>query len=271
MMEIYFEELRKLSTNNVYNQNIIESWLFKYDSFYHELYNRIKVFENKCNTQHIRNHKMFLMEGKFLDTYEVFMEVLECYKKESCYKEQIEIYNINGEEDKASLDKWLRNHKLVESKFISQFNQMFQNTTTPSGYEFIIRYPFFLPVDIKLDESDFKHTLQFLEILERSNRLQFIGDISAINDLELFEKKTTKTNEGVSYRREYKRRIINITSNDVQGTELKVKFMDGKTALLEDLKVGQRVKLYADIIEQNETENDGCIKNLLGWHITILN
>ena len=264
-----FAELESLSQQGLYRKDSIQYWLLKHRIIYKTLNKDIDTLNKEFPNSYIRNYYAFKDESKFLDTYEVLLEVLKCYKKELYFKEQIVFYN-DIKDNGAHFNSWLSKKKVSENKFISQFNQMFQNTTMPSGYEFIIRYPFFLPVNIKLDESDFKHTLQFLEILEMSRRLQFIGDISTINDLELFEKKTTKTNEGVSYRRAYKRQIITMISNDVQTTKLKVKFLDGKTVLLKDLKVGQRVKVYADIIEQNEIENDKCIKNLLGWHIEIL-
>jgi len=139
---------------------------------------------------------------------------------------------------------------------------LFQNTSTLSGYEFVIRYPLSLPVTIKLDEVDFKETLQFLNILERSKKVEVIGIVEAINNLEVI-----KVNEY----QVYERQTIIIGVDDGNQSKLLVRFVKGKIALLDKIKVGQKVKIYADLIGgRNELDKQGYSLSLVGWDIKTL-
>lgn len=263
-----YEDLKSLSLDEVFNRPKIELWLNKYKS---EFKTQSGFFEELSKEfTYPRSLTLYQSESQFLDTYEVLLEVLECYRNEPYYKANIEHYRTI-KESKDKTDSWLQTLKLDEDKRLSKFKQLFQNTSALSGYEFVIRYPFSLPVTIKLDEVEFKYTLKFLEILERSSKSQFIGVINIINDLEVFEKKVTKTDEGGSYRRAFTRRSMIITVNDNYGSELHVKFMDDRTQLMENLKVGQEVKLYADITgEETKSDRLRYPLSLLGWDIEIL-
>ncbi len=263
-----FIELNDLSDSGLYSKDKIEWWLLKFEEEYNNLFNFFEA--EKVNFTHPRNLSKYKEEAQFLDTYEVLLKVADFYRNEIYFKEQVELYD-SIKDSTAQLNSWLETNKLVEGKRYKEFVYLFQNTTKLSGYEFVIRYPFSLPVSIKLDETDFKETLHFLKILEMSEKVQAIGTISLINDLEVFEKKITKTDEGESYRRAFTRRNIIISTDDGYGSELLIKFMDEKTHLLKNLKVGQRVKIYADLTGgKNEADKLGYSLSLLGWNIEIL-
>ena len=263
-----YEDLKSLSLDGVYNRPKIELWLKKCEPEYKVQSGFFEEFSKDFT--YARSLTKYAFEFQFLDVYEVLVEVLECYSNELYYKEQIELYSTINE-DKIQLDSWLQAHKLDEDKKQAKFKQLFQNNSTISGYEFVIRYPLSLPVTIKLDEVDFKETLQFLDILERSRKVQYIGIINKINDLEVFEKKVTITDEWERHRRAFTRRSMIITEDDTYGSELNVRFMDERTQLIEGLKVGQVVKLYADLTEKkNESDILSYPLSLLGWDIEII-
>lgn len=263
-----FMELKDLSDSGLYSKDKIEWWLLKFEEEYNNLFNFFEA--EKVNFTHPRNLSKYKEEAQFLDTYEVLLKVADFYRNEIYFKEQVELYD-SIKDSNAQLNSWLETNKLVEGKRYKEFVYLFQNTTKLSGYDFVIRYPLSLPLSIKLDKTDFKYTLQFLEILERSKKIQIIGTISMINDLEIFEKKIIKTDEGESYSRAFTRRNIIISTNDAYGSELLIKFMDDRTHLLKNLKKGQRIKVYADLTGgKNESEKLGYSLSLLGWNIEIL-
>lgn len=164
-MNKIYEELENLSDNGFYTEEKIVWWLDKHKLRFEKLKTDIEALAKEFQDDYVRNHKGLQKEAQFLDTYEVLQEVLECYKNELYYKEQIEYYN-KVKEDELEVNSWLRLHKLDESEMQTKFKMLFQNTATASGYEFVIRYPFSLPVSIKFNESDFLYTLQLLSLLK---------------------------------------------------------------------------------------------------------
>ncbi len=267
-MKNIIEELEKFNNNGFYKRENIEWWLLKYEEEYRNQFNVLEA--EKINFTNPRNLSKYKEEVQFLDTYEVLLKVADFYRNEIYFKEQVELYD-SIKDSNVQLDSWLEINKLVEGKRCKEFVYLFQNTTKLSGYDFVIRYPLSLPLSIKLDRTDFKYTLQFLEILERSNKVQIIGTVNIIYDLEVFEKKITKTIEGESYSRAFTRRNIIISTDDGYGSELLIKFMDDRTHHLKSLKKGQKIKVYADLTGgKNESEILGYSLSLLGWDIEIL-
>tara|TARA_R110002124_G_scaffold287024_1_gene469944 strand:- start:1551 stop:2045 length:495 start_codon:yes stop_codon:yes gene_type:complete len=160
-----FKELKSLANKGVYNKTSIEYWLHKNKLKYKNLKSDIDALERDFPNAYIRNDDRLINEVKFLETYEVLIDVLECYKNELYFKAEIEYYN-RIKNDEVELKSWLKMHKLDEVKMQSKFRELFQNTSTFSGYEFIIRYPFDLPVKLEVNTSDFQNTIQFIEILK---------------------------------------------------------------------------------------------------------
>lgn len=271
------KDLENSSHEGIYPKDKIEHWLHKYQKDY-QIHNEgignrpsMPVTYRKDVNFNVKKRIDFINKTiPFLDTYEALLEVLECYNNEYYYKAEMELYTVI-KSDKLKLKSWLELHKLDKGKKLSKFKQLFQNTSTLSGYELVIRYPFSLPVKIKLDEADFKETLQFLKLLERSEKTQFIGTINTINDLEFFEKKVTKTDKGESHRRTFTKRSMTITLNNTEKNELLVNFIDKRIQQIENLKTGQKVKLYADLIDgKNELDKFKYPLNLLGWDIEVI-
>lgn len=161
----YLRELENLSENGIYRKDKIESWVLKHELRYKRLIMDIDILNREFPSAYIRNHNMLQKEAKFLDTYEVLLDVLECYENELYFKEQIAYYNRIKNDD-LEFSSWLHMHRLDEGDMQTKFKQLFQNTSKFSGYEFIIRYPFDLPVTIKVDELDFKNTIQFISIIQ---------------------------------------------------------------------------------------------------------
>lgn len=160
-----FKELKNLGNNGIYSKPNIEFWLHNNELKYKKLKKDIDAIEKDFPNAYIRNDDRLINEVKFLETYEVLIEVLECYQNEFYFKAEIEYYN-RIHDDEVELRSWLKMHKLDEVNMQSKFRELFQNTSTFSGYEFIIRYPFDLPVKLEVNASDFQNTIQFIEILK---------------------------------------------------------------------------------------------------------
>lgn len=160
-----FKELKNLGNNGIYSKLNIEFWLHNNELKYKKLKKYIDTLQNDFPNAYIRNDDRLINEVKFLETYEVLIEIIECYKNELYFKSEIEYYN-RIKNDEVELKSWLMMHKLDEVNMQSKFRELFQNTSTSSGYEFIIRYPFGMPVTIEVNEIDFQNTIEFLRIIK---------------------------------------------------------------------------------------------------------
>jgi hypothetical protein len=160
------DELIELSKDGFFTRDRIGWWLDKHKFRFKKLSADIDTLSKEFQDEYVRNHHLLQNEAIFLDTYEVLLKILECYKNEQYYKGQIEYYN-KVKDDDLELSSWLQTHLSDGGEMQTNFNMLFQNTSTVSGYEFIIRYPFSLPVSIKFNESDFHYTLQFLSLLKK--------------------------------------------------------------------------------------------------------
>ncbi|WP_282148626.1 hypothetical protein [Algibacter lectus] len=165
-MHKVFKDLEGLSERGIYKKNHIEYWLLNEELRYKALSKDFDILEKEYPDTYIRGLTSLRNESMFLGIYEVLLEVIECYNNELYCKKEVAIYEAI-KQDKHDLEAWLQRHKLDERKKLLRFNRLFQNIFTVSGYEFLIREPLCIPVTIKLDELDFKHSVHFFNILNQ--------------------------------------------------------------------------------------------------------
>jgi RecG-like helicase len=138
---------------------------------------------------------------------------------------------------------------------------MFQNNTTLSGYRLKV-FSFSAPFDINLDELDFKYTLQFLKIIDKANTVEVIGTVRIINDIESVKRNGLPN---------YDKQIIIVYIDNGHGTELRIVFLHQKVQLLKNLKVGQEIKIYTELLGgKDESVNFGYSLQIRGWDLEIL-
>lgn len=164
-MNEVFEELKNLSNDGIYSRKELEWWVLKNELRYKDVCRIIDTLNDEFPDLHARSHVSYDKDGQFLTTYEVLLDVIECYKNESYHKGEMVFYN-KIRNDKEELGSWLQMHKLDEGKMQSKFKQLFENTSRLSGFEFILRHPFMFPILIKFSEADFQYTLDFIDILK---------------------------------------------------------------------------------------------------------
>ncbi|MCH3883498.1 DUF3127 domain-containing protein [Tenacibaculum aquimarinum] len=250
------KELGNLSDKGIYKRDKVEWWLMKYEDKHQTL---LRFFDElKSIVKSPRSLTKYANQSQFLDMYEVLLKVTEFYRNEDYFKEQIGIYNL-VKNDLGQLESWLEIHKTDKKHKYREFVSLFQDNSTISNYNLTILYPLSLPVKVKLDELDFYHVLRFLEILEKSNKIQINGAIEIINELE-----DVKLNKHQIYRRQ----TLIVSVKDIHQSKLPIRFLKGKTELLTNLKVGQKVKVYADLLGgKDESNKQGYSLSLLGWSI----
>jgi hypothetical protein len=171
------EELKSLSDNGLFKRSKIEWWLLKYKEDYQHYYNdketrsKMKITYRADASPHSKESIDLLNKiNVFLDTYEVLDKVSEFYRNEQYFKDEVVFYNSIKDNNKEQIS-WSRKHELDKTNKYGEFVSLFQNTSTLSGYGFEILYPFSLPLKIRLDESEFKYTLKFLEILKSFKKM----------------------------------------------------------------------------------------------------
>ncbi|WP_298767339.1 DUF3127 domain-containing protein [uncultured Polaribacter sp.] len=249
-------ELENLSDKGIYKRDKIEWWLMKHENEYQTL---LRFFDElKSIVKSPRNLTKYAKQSQFLDMYEVLLKVTAFYRNEVYFKEQIEVYDL-VKKDIDQLNNWLEIHKTDKKHQYEEFVSLFQDNSLISNYNLTLLYPLSLPLKVKLDELDFYNVLKFLEILEKSNKIEINGAIEDINDLEVVKLNKYQT---------YSRQTVVVSNDDMHQSKLLIRFLKGKTDLLSNLKVGQKVKVYADLLGgKDESNKQGYSLSLLGWSI----
>jgi hypothetical protein len=250
------KELKSLeSSEGFYSRDKISWWLIKYEE---EYYKQLNFFESiPLDIDNPRNLTKYTKESQFLDLYEALNKVLSFHNNESYFKEQLEVYELVKNDDER-LNTWIDYHKTDKKCKYEEFVSLFSDNRTVTGFNLTILYPLSLPVKVKLDESEFQYTLKFLELLERLDKTEIIGVIEIINPIENIRLNEFQT---------YNKQTIVVSVNDTLNSELHIRFIQGKIQLLKHIKVGQKVKVYADLINSEVESNR---QDYLGWNIELI-
>jgi hypothetical protein len=271
-------ELKSLSEKGIYKKSKLKWWLQKYaDQYTYFIKGRenrdamaityradarpeVKEFihlENKINT--------------FLDTYETLENVIELYANETYYKEQIVAYN-KVKNNVSELNNWLATQYLDTGKQQSDFKILFGDNRELIDYSFKIHFPLSLNLSLIVDGNEFQYSLQFLNILERSKKIIIIGVITLFSDLEVFEESRITEGDYIRIRPAFKRQKIVVSTNDEHLNEHLIIFRNGKTELLKDVSIGQKIKVFASLRGgewENENKELAHRNSLLGWDIEL--
>jgi hypothetical protein len=138
-------------------------------------------------------------------------------------------------------------------------------------YSFKIHFPLPLNLSVIVDGNEFQYSLQFLNILERSKKIIIIGVIILISDLEVIEESRIEV-DYIRIRPAFKRQKIVVSTNDEHLNEHLIIFRNGKTELLKDVSIGQKIKVFASLRGgewENENKELAYGHSLLGWDIEL--
>jgi hypothetical protein len=240
-------EYAEFCSKAICNMNAIEIWLEKHKDFYNETVVLIKTNAIKPNLVELAVKKEFeVLYGK-LDI------LLTLYNKEAYFKEQLEDYNTI-KDSMSKLKIWFTYQAESKNKY-QLFSSVFYDNRELTHFSLKLD-------ELTLNPEDFKHTLKYLGIIEDSKAVNFEGVVKIISDLEVFEK--TKTTRASTMRK------IVISVNDFYCSEYQIVFTDGRVKHLDNISVGQFVKVYARVTGV-EWENSEGIKeykhNLFGWRV----
>ena len=262
--------LKRLLDNKFISLAKIEWWLLKYESAYQDVISIIKAIPSDYAFPSIGDR--YALEFQLKDLYELLEEVSACHRNEAYFKKQLELYDEISN-NVTELSAWLESHKLTPSEEQIRFLDFFADNRELSGYRSKVIMPSNLDFSIRINLIEFEYTLRFLDIIKGSEKLVFIGVVKLIKDVEFLEEIVTKTKGFTSTRPAYKRQHVVIATNDAHRNEYLIRFVHGKTELLKDITVGQKVKVFTDL-RGGELEKESGVKeywnSLIGWGIQIL-
>lgn len=163
------EELKLLSDEGLFKKSKIEWWLLKYSEDYqlfeNDVFTPMRItYRADAPAEHKEKINLLNELRTFVNTYKVLDKVSVFYRAEAYFKEEVVIYN-KIKNDSNKLKTWLVKQKFIENDKYSEFENLFQDNRTLSGYKLDVLYPLGIPIKITLQESDFKHTLQYLKVL----------------------------------------------------------------------------------------------------------
>ncbi|CAM4173362.1 DUF3127 domain-containing protein [Flavobacterium antarcticum] len=253
------DEFEALSDTGFHNVEILETWLSKYDAEYRHqkaIYNSLKE-----NGSIPLLSESFKDESIFVLGYEIVQEVVECSKDEPFFKEQIEIYEaIKNDVTKLSL--WLQEHYLETDGKQSRLRKSFQDTRRISGYDFTVTFIFGPLKNVPLEISEWEYTAKFLDVIERSKKIQLTGIVQHINDVEVIQQNSTNR----------RTQSIVIDPQDCNLSTFQISFYEDKVQLLDKIEVGQKVKVLVQLYGRKDKKNKSKhYHGLLGWDIENLN
>lgn len=263
-------ELRKLVDTRFISLPKIEWWLMKYESDYQYVISVIDAIPSDYKFPSFGERYAF--EFQLKDLYELLEEVLTCYKDEAYFKIQLTTYQEISSNAMA-LSSWLETHKLTPSKEQSKFKWLFADNREVTGYNLKLNLPIGLDFTMVVNPLDFHYSIKFLDIIDRSEKLEFVGIVKLIKPIDFFEKIVTTTKEITSTRPAYQRQDIVIAVDDSHNSQHQIKFFNGKTSLLKNIYVGQKVKVHVELRGGVSEKSDGVKEYwtlLRGWDIEIL-
>ncbi len=266
-MDSSIKELKNLSENNTYSISKIEWWLLKYRGEYQNGNSVINAIPSSFTYPRIS--PKYQEEFNFKDLYERLEEVSICYKNETHFKEQLAVYN-KVKNNVSELNNWLATHYLDAGKQQSKFRMLFADNRELIDYSFKIHLPTSLNLSVMVDANEYQYSLQFLNILERSKKIVISGVVKLITDLEVFEERRITEGDYTRIRPAFKRQKIVISTNDEHLNEHLIRFVNGKTELLKDVSVGQKIKGFISLRGgewENEHKELEYRHSLLGWDI----
>jgi len=262
--------LKRLLDNKFISLAKIEWWLLKYVSAYQDVISIIEAISPDYVFPSIGDR--YALEFQLKDLYELLEEVSVCHRNEAYFKKQLALYD-EVSNNVTELSSWLESHKLTASEEQIRFLDFFADNRELSGYRSKVIMPSNLDFSIRINLIEFEYTLRFLDIVERSGKLVLTGIVKLVKEVEFLEEIVTKTKECTSTRPAYQRQHVVIATNDAHRNEHLIRFVHGKTELLKDITVGQKVKVYTDL-RGGELEKESGVKeywnSLIGWDIQIL-
>ena len=261
------ENLKSLTKDNTYSIVKIEWWLLKYKGEYQ--YTNSVIDAIPSSFTYPRISPKYQEEFNFKDLYERLEEVSICYKNETHFKEQLAVYN-KVKNNVSELNNWLATHYLDAGKQQSKFRILFADNRELIDYSFKIHLPTSLNLSVIVEANEFQYSLQFLNILERSKKILISGVVKLITDLEVFEERRITEGNYTRISPAFKRQKIVISTNDEHLNEHLIRFVNGKTELLKEVKVGRKIKVYTSLRGgewENEHKELEYKHSLLGWDI----
>jgi len=262
--------LKHLSENDIYPISKIEWWLLKYEADYQDVKSIINAIPNDFTLPRIS--KKYHTEYQFIDLFERLQEVSICHRNETYFKEQLALYD-EVKNNVSELNNWLATHYLGAGEQQSKFGALFFDNRELTDYNFNIYLPISLKLSIVVDATEFQYSLQFLNILERSKKMIITGIVKLIDDIEIFEERRISNEKFTRVRPAFKRQKVVISTNDEHLNEHLIRFVNGKTELLKDVSLGQKIKVFTSL-RGGEWEDENGVKeyrnSLLGWDVEIL-
>ncbi|OBX24230.1 MULTISPECIES: DUF3127 domain-containing protein [Bizionia] len=247
------QDYKAFSSKTICNMANIELWLKTHKNLYQNTVSKIR--ENGKQTK--LNSVELLLEKEFEILYGKLNVISILYKKEPYFKEQLENYN-EVKDSVSKLKKWFTYQAENKNEY-QLFSSVFYDRRALTNYRLKLD-------ELTLNPIDFKYTVEFLNIIENNKAVQFEGIIKCIDDLEVYEKTNT--------RRAYSRRTIVLSVDDFYCSEYQISFSNERVKHLDNLCLGQFVKVSARLTGGEFETNKGIKEyrhHLLGWSIEKLN
>lgn len=245
---IPLQEYKSFTAQKKCKMEAIVSWLKKYNHFYTDAVKNAK--NNNLNQVDLLVDKEFeILYGK--------LSILRLlHQKEPYFKEQLKTCK-NIKDSVSKLNEWFDYQHKNKNEY-QLFSSVFYDSRELSHFSLKLD-------ELTLDDNDFKHTLQFMGIIEDSKSITFNGTIKAIYDIEVYHKTNTV--------RAYKKQKLILSVDDFCCSEYQVTFTDGRIKHLQNLSIGQYVKVYARLtggqVESPEKITE-YKHHLYGWRVEIL-
>ncbi|WP_452233046.1 hypothetical protein [Lacinutrix sp. MEBiC02595] len=246
-------EYNTFSTKSVCKMKTIVLWLERYRGLCEDTVTILadKRYASKLNSVEVLVKKDFeVLYGK--------MSILsKLYNKETYFKQQLNNYKL-VQDNVLGRENWFDYQHKNKNEY-QLFSAVFYDSRELTHFN--------LKIDkLTLNPEDFKYTLKYMSIIEEAKAIHFEGTIKSIDALEIFKKTKTK--------RAYSRREIVLSIDDFCCSELQVVFTDGRVKHLENLCVGQFVKVFARLTGGELKNSEGINEykhHLYGWRLEKIN
>lgn len=230
-------ELLDKPLDYLFSEGTIQLWLNENKIIYDSL-------ESKKHIQSKDIRYYISKEYKFYSLFKEIIKVSKSYKNEAYFKNELLIYD-RIKTNESELNIWLKNQYLDKGERQSLFNNLFMDNRELSGYSFTTNNPYLLSVN----PLEFESSKKFISILERSKKVKITGTVEQVLELvqcSYYEEEIGDTI--ISGSDGFNKKTIILKSTDDK--KHLVKFIQGKTKLLDEIEIGEKVIMYTELISE---------------------
>lgn len=159
-------EIFELSSNRIFSLAKLEWWLLKHSELYNNLALKHSFLKDQGCTRYSNKYEKFPVHVVFLENYFIADRITIMQRRESYFKNEIDLYNATKHEKAATISWLIKNHSLWDEDYglflLDNLDESFKN----SDYVFEFFNQNHEREEFRVERKAFKNTIEFIILYE---------------------------------------------------------------------------------------------------------